>query len=161
MGLTIRKANIDDSEILASIISTSNKCIAEKFNLTRDNTPKHPSFCTKEWIYNDFERGEIYYILENDKISIGCVAYEQPDNNTAYLNRLSVIPSARNKGYGEKLVNFHLNLAREQRVNEVSIGIINKHTQLKEWYKSLGFTETFVKVFPHLPFDVCFMKIST
>ncbi|MCP3887838.1 MAG: GNAT family N-acetyltransferase [Desulfobulbaceae bacterium] len=34
----------------------------------------------------------------------GCVAFEQSDNDTAYLNRLSVSPGFRHKGIGSLLV---------------------------------------------------------
>ena len=43
-------------------------------------------------------------------------------------------------------------------VDEVSNGIIAKHTKLKEWYARLGFLENGLKENSHLPFDVLIMK---
>lgn len=156
----IRKASIDDKDLLANIISTSNKDVAKKFDLNRENCPKHPSFCTPGWISEDFSRGEIYFILEVDSTPVGCVAYEQPNKSTSYLNRLAVLPEHRHKGYGEFLVNHHLKYSRRLNIKSVSIGIINKHNKLKQWYKKIGFKEDGLKVFDHLPFDVCFLSIN-
>jgi len=39
----------------------------------------------------------------------------------------------------------------------VSIGIIANDTQLKQWYKKIGFAEGETRKYEHLPFDVMFM----
>lgn len=158
--INIRQATDKDSKLLADIISSANKDVAVKFGLNADNNSKHPSFCTAEWIEEDLKRGEIYFIYESDNLALGCVAFEQPDSETAYLNRLAVIPEYRNNGVGQKLVNYHLNLSKEKGIKNVSIGIIDKHISLKNWYKKLGFKESGLKVFDHLPFDVCFLTYS-
>jgi hypothetical protein len=56
------------------------------------------------------------------------------------------------------LVNHIINYAKSKGVLEISIGIIANHTDLKNWYLKLGFVKNGVKEFPHLPFDVLFMK---
>jgi hypothetical protein len=40
----------------------------------------------------------------------------------------------------------------------VNIGIIAEQTELKKWYKGIGFIEGESKEFPHLPFRVAFMS---
>jgi len=42
--------------------------------------------------------------------------------------------------------------------HRVSIGIIAEHTELKNWYKRIGFVEGESKEFPPLPFRVTFMS---
>lgn len=158
MKVEIRDASKSDSEILANIISKSNKEIALMFGLNEGNTPKHPSLCTKDWIDCDFQRGEIYFILEVNDVPVGCVAYEQPDGSTSYLNRLAVLPDYRNKGFGAKLVKYHEKHSKQAGVHKISIGIINKHALLKKWYINLGFKENEVKTLHHLPFDVCMLS---
>ena len=158
--MKIITATINDSEEIARIVAISNKDVAEMFNINRQNNPKHPSFYNKEWVISDFERGEQYFLYyENEKI-VGCVAFEQPNKNVGYLNRLSVLPDNRKKGIGTKLVNHTLDYAKSKGVNEISIGIIAKHKILKNWYLRLGFIENGIKKFPHLPFDVLFMKYN-
>ncbi len=156
--MTILKASSDDAQSIADIVSISNKDVAEKFAINKDNNPKHPSFYNKQWALSDFDRGEEYffYLLEGKKV--GCVAFEQPNENVGYLNRLSVLPEHRHQGAGAELVKFILQYAEQKGIEEVSIGIIAEHEVLKHWYRTLGFVENGVKQFPHLPFDVMFMK---
>ena len=158
--MNIITASIFDSEEIAKIVAISNKDVAEMFCLNRQNNPKHPSFYDKEWVVSDFERGEEYFLYRENKIFVGCVAFEQPNSRVGYLNRLSVLPTNRRKGIGEKLVKHTLDYANSKGINEISIGIIAKHKTLKNWYLHLGFIENGIKEFPHLPFDVLFMKYS-
>lgn len=153
----IQIASLSDAEKLALIVRNSNKDVADKFDITFENNPKHPSFYTKEWVLKDFERGEEYFLYQENNEYLGCVAFEQPNTETAYLNRLSVLPMYRRNGIGEKLVTHIIEHSKEKNVKTISIGIITKHEQLKTWYSKLGFKEGDTKIFSHLPFDVTFM----
>jgi len=181
MNENIQQANPSYAAPIAALVSDSNKDVAIRFNLTDKNSPKHPSFCSVDWVKEDFERGVVYFIFKLKDKPVGCVAFETPDPDTAYLNRLSVIPSARNTGIGNKLVlhhlNYskkraissntgignklvlhHLNYSKKRAISKVSIGIIAQHTELKNWYKQIGFQEGETKQFEHLPFEVCYMS---
>jgi GNAT superfamily N-acetyltransferase len=153
----IVKAERDNAELLATLVSKSNMDVADSFNLHINNAPKHPSFCTSEWIQADFDRGQEYFLVIANTTAQGCVAFEQPDANTVYLNRLSVLPEFRHKGIGTLLVKHILDYATSKNAITVSIGIIAEHTQLKNWYLTLGFIEGATQKFPHLPFDVLYM----
>jgi GNAT superfamily N-acetyltransferase len=158
--MNIVKASVVDAKAIAEIISASNKDVADEFGLNRDNNPKHPSFCTQDWVIGDFERGEEYFIYKKEGVSIGCVAFENPRPGIAYLNRLSVLPDYRHEGVGAELVKHVFAYAKSKQIQNISIGIIAKHTKLKNWYKKLGFVEGDVKRFPHLPFDVQYMRFE-
>lgn len=86
-------------------------------------------------------RGEEYFLLSENNTAIGCVAFEYPRPNTAYLNRLSVLPSHRHKGAGYLLVRHVFQYAKEKDIERMSIGIIANHNVLKAWYLRLGFIE--------------------
>ncbi len=159
--MNIIQATIDDTNLLSVIISNANKDVAIKFGLNEQNAPKHPSFCNEDWITSDFNRGEIYFISQTQGISTGCVAFEQPDPKTAYLNRLAVLPEYRHNGIGAALVKHIINISRSKKIETISIGIIARHTMLKTWYSDLGFNEVSTKIVDHLPFDVTFMNYST
>lgn len=160
MNEIIRDARIEDAQLIASIVSEANKDVARRFHLNYENAPKHPSFCTADWIKADFERGALYCIYELDSVPLGCVSFESATPDTAYLNRLSVLPSARCKGVGEKLVRRHIMVSKEKEITKITIGIIADFTELKNWYVRLGFKEGVTKVFAHLPFQVCFMSLE-
>jgi len=158
--MTIVKANIEQAKKIAEIISESNKAVAKRFDITYENNPKHPSFYTAEWVASDFERGEKYFVAEHDGNFIGCVAFESPEPTLAYLNRLSVLPQYRRMGVGEKLVKHLIDYSNLQGVETVSIGIIAKFTELKNWYIKLGFIEGETKTFSHLPFQVMYLSFT-
>jgi diamine N-acetyltransferase len=158
MVIQMRKADTADITLLSRLIRDSHQDVAERFCLTPDNCPKHPSNCTDEWIEKDLIRGVVYYILEYKGMPVGCVAIEQSPSGVCFLERLSVLPEQRKCGFGRSLVNNALLKAKTMGAQEVGIGIIAQNTQLKEWYGKIGFAERETKDVPHLPFRVTFMS---
>ena len=143
---------------MVETIRKSFQDVAIRFDLTQENAPRHPSNCTKEWIQKDMASGINYYVAENINVAVGCVALEQANSDICYLERLAVLPDQRRRGFGGKLVNDVLSKAKSLGVQRVNIGIIAKHTELKNWYKEIGFVEGETKEFSHLLFHVTFMS---
>ncbi len=156
----IREAQTSDASELSSLIRHAYRDVADQFELTATNCPKHPSNCTDGWVENDFSRGVRYFILEKEHKSVGCAAIEMAGHGLCYLERLAVLPSERHKGNGQQLVEHVFQEARKLNIEKISIGIINQQTELKQWYKKMGFVEGEIKEFEHLPFCVCFMTID-
>ena len=104
MSPKIRICTKEDSRVLADIIRRSFRDIAERFGLTQENAPRHPSNCTVDWIRKDMERGVIYFALENRNHVVGCVALERANTEVCYLERLAVLPDHRRRGFGKALV---------------------------------------------------------
>ena len=156
--MNIREATISDTETLSKIIRVSYQTVADRFGLNNSNCPKHPSNCTSDWINSDFERGVTYFLLVTDGEKTGCVALEKADHELCYLERLAVIPEYRNKGIGKCLVDYVFNEAKMLGCKRISIGIISKQQELKNWYSRIGFKEGVTTSFDHLPFDVTFME---
>ena len=156
--MNIRRATISDVEALGRIIRRSYQTVALEFDLNDSNCPKHPSNCTSDWIISDFERGVTYSLLESDRKEIGCAALEEADPELCYLERLAVIPESRNQGFGRSLVDYTFHEARMLGCKRISIGIIAKQHELKNWYSRIGFKEGITKLFDHLPFEVTFME---
>jgi hypothetical protein len=61
MNEIIRQAKIEDAEVIAAIVREANKDVAQRFNLNRENAPKHPSFCNAAWVKADFQRRAVYF----------------------------------------------------------------------------------------------------
>lgn len=120
--MNIRSTTALDAELLARLVSEANKDVAERFKLTADNCPKHPSFCTAAWIRSDMARGEVYFVALLDGEAVGCVATEYPSPGVSYLNRLAVLPSHRRRRLGTALTNHVLGQAGERggRVTSLS-----------------------------------------
>jgi len=153
----IREADSNDVSLISGLVSECFRDVAERFNLTLENCPKHPSHCTDEWIENDFARGVTFYILESDVMALGCVAIEKADPDICYLERLGVLPEARRNGLGRALVDHIISRAKRIGAKQISIGIIADDVELKRWYLKMGFVEGETKEFDHLPFLVLFM----
>ena len=158
MSSKIRICTEEDTEVLTETIRRSFRDIAERFGLTQENGPSHPSNCTVDWIRKDLENGITYFAIENKNHVVGCVALEQANSEVCYLERLAVLPNQRRRGFGKALVSHVLSEVKLLGINYVSIGIIAEQTEVKDWYKRLGFVEGESKEFPHLPFRVTFMS---
>ncbi|CAB1064079.1 hypothetical protein D1BOALGB6SA_8870 [Olavius sp. associated proteobacterium Delta 1] len=159
-NIHIREADSHDISLLSHLIRQAYRDVADRFNLTPDNCPKHPSNCHDKWIENDFKRGVVYYILECDDSPIACAAIEKAEPGHCYLERLAVTPPHRNSGFGKVLTKHVFAEARALGARSVGIGIISEQTELKSWYRKIGFVEKETKRFPHLPFLVAFMTYT-
>lgn len=157
MGLQIRVGTKADIDVLVEIIQDSFLNVAERFGLTPQNSPTHPSNCRPEWLLREMNRGVTFYMLENEGQPAGCVALEKISDEVCYLERLAVLPRERRKGFGEALVKHVLSKARLLDVYRVGIGIIADHKELQDWYEKLGFEEVESKRFPQLIFRVILM----
>lgn len=166
--MEIREAKTSEADVLARIVRQANIPVAEQFGLTRDNAPNHPSFCTRDWILKGVDRGERYFLAHAEGGAAsgagsgpaGCVAYESPEPDLAFLNRLAVLPGLQRRGLGSALVTHVEALARSHGKKTISIGIIRAHTGLRDWYAGLGFVPAGTRQFDHLPFDVLFMHLD-
>jgi N-acetylglutamate synthase-like GNAT family acetyltransferase len=160
MEYTIRQARSEDSETLVKLIRTGFRDVAERFGLTRENCPTHPSNCTLESVKADLSKGVKYFVLEQDGSPVGCVAVEQANPQTCYVERLAVLAESRHKGFGQALMKHAMGVAKELGAVRAEIGIISGNVELKDWYERMGFVVTQTRNFPHLPFQVTFMAID-
>jgi len=158
--MIIRQANEADIGVLVTLLRSSFRDVAERFELTAENCPRNPAFCTEQRVTSDFERDLRYYILHKDGRPCGCVALERANPDVCYLERLAVLPEQRRKGYGTTLVNYVFDQAKKIGAKRLEIGIIAKDTRLKNWYERFGFVLKGTKTFDHLPFTVAFMSVG-
>ena len=158
MDYIIRDATEADADLLVSLIRGSFADVAERFGLTPENAPTHPSNCTPEWIHSAFAKGVRYYLMQGPQGPVGCVALEHAETEVCYLGRLAVLPPFRGHGFGRALVDHVMDKARELGVRRVELGIISADARLREWYEKLGFSAMTTAQFKYLPFEVTFMR---
>ena len=162
MPTPIVTAPRQDAALLAGIIRKSHRSVAEKFNLTPENCPSHPSLCQADWVEQGMDRGEVYYLYQLKGEPVGCVAFAMPEKEQGigFLNRLSVLPRHRRQGIGKDLVTHVLDRAKQEGLSQVTIGIIEPYTRLKDWYIKQGFILGEKKAFAHLPFEVRYLAYN-
>jgi len=157
-GHRIRMATAEEETLLAETVRRSFRDVAERFGLTPENCPRHPSNCTADWIQEDLCRGAVYFLVECGGNAVGCAALEKAADRICYLERLSVLPAYRRRGCGAALVDRILQEARSLGAREVHIGIIADQKELQSWYERQGFVAGDTRVFAHLPFRVRFLS---
>ena len=113
------------------IIKTSFTTVAKEFNLTKKNSPTHPSFFTFDKLQKMIEKGVKFFGFYKDDKAVGIIAIEKASESLYYLEKLAVLPEFRDKGYGEKLVAFLFNYVKKNKGEKISIGIIDENTVLK------------------------------
>ena len=142
----------------ASVIRDSFKTVASEFALTRKNCPTHPSFVTVRQLDELQRKGVKFFGLFLGDAQVGFIAVEKAEESLYYIEKLAVLLQHRYRGYGTALMEFALNYVQESKGEKVSLGVIDEHTVLKNWYRAMGFKETLTRKYDHLPFTVCFME---
>jgi ribosomal protein S18 acetylase RimI-like enzyme len=145
-------------ETSASVIRASFLTVAREFNITPENAPTNAAFIKHADLLKMRERGIAMFGLFEDKAQIGFVAVEKADGGIFYMEKLAVLPEYRHRGYGRTLIDFVCEYVKNEGGSAISIGIIDHHSVLKNWYRACGFTITDTKSFGNLSFKVCFLS---
>ena len=154
----IREVNDDELDQCADVIRRGFGTVAEDFGLTIENVPTNGAFIKTERLAADREKGNKMYVLTEKEAIVGFMQLEKADAQRYYLQKISVLPECRHRGYGKKLLQFTDEKVREFGGKKIEIAIIEENEQLKKWYIQNGFTHTSTKKFEHLPFTVGFMQ---
>ena len=150
---------IDDA---VKAIRHSFKPVARRFGLTLQNCPTHPSFIEKDRLTETAGRDGRLFSCYVDNHVIGFYSLKRSRKNAGifFLERLCVSPANQKRGIGATLLSHSCAQAAGLGAQKLSLGLIDAHTELKEWYGRRGFMQTEIREFAHLPFTVCFMEKS-
>jgi ribosomal protein S18 acetylase RimI-like enzyme len=150
--------SVEHLPMYAEVIRQSFTTVAENFKLTKENCPTHTSFITNERLKDKIKDG--YYsfgYFANGKL-VGFVSLTDMGGGVYELNNLAILPEVRHFGYGKALLDYCKEKVKELGGTKITIGIIEEHTILKEWYGVNGFVHTGTKGFTHLPFTAGYME---
>jgi GNAT superfamily N-acetyltransferase len=136
MPLYIRKANDNDAEILAELMSElTNEPISAQIAKDRLNFVKNSPF--------DF----LYVCVENEEV-LGFLAFRIRENieaPTRYgeISAIVVNPKARNKGVGRFLMEYAEKLAKEHEcIGTWLVSGFGREEEAHKFYKKLGYEIT-------------------
>lgn len=149
-----------DLSAIVNVLNISHATVARDFGFTKDTNPTNNAFIDEQTLLTQLNSGIDLYAISNNGKMIACIAIEQSSRepSTFYIEKVSVIPEFRNKGYGLKLMNFATSKIKALGAKTISISLIDSNQKLKNWYLLQGFAESSFKDFEHLPFRVCFMR---
>ena len=150
-----------DLDRLLHVIKKSFLTVADEFGLSEKNAPTNPAFLKMDSLEKSIMNNVDFYIAKIENEVVGCVGV-QPGKAAGeyYIERLAVLPSHRHNDIGRQLLEHAVKEIKTRKGEVISVGIINENIILKQWYQKFGFETCDVKVFSHLPFTVCFMKIE-
>jgi phosphoribosylglycinamide formyltransferase 1 len=148
-----------DFDAAAAVVRAGFQTPAQRFGLTRENCPAHPSFADGARLLKIQESGGTFFCAFRTNGIVGCVGVEgsRDQPGTWYLEKLVVLAECRSTGLGALLLDHGCHAIREFGGTKVSIGLIDHDEELKAWYGKRGFVQTHTRTFDHLPFTVCFM----
>ena len=147
MDLNIRRANIEDYEKI-------NKLFWQSDNFHYNNEPyiyeKTNDGCrTKEYIESLLnDKINIFIILEKENEIIGfLIAYEETKGHLPFhkkrkyivLDNIVIYENYRNNGYGEKLLNYIIEYAKNGNYNDIVLNVYKFNENAIKLYEKKGF----------------------
>lgn len=90
---------------------------------------------------------EFYFLVQSDevtgylKVNIGNAQTEQQSKNALEIERIYVKSEFKRKGFGKALIDKALEVAKNQRVENIWLGVWEKNTYAIAFYKKVGFME--------------------
>lgn len=175
----------DDFVPLAELLNQAFAPVAEAFGLTRENSPNHNAFITGSELKAQLTGNREFYLWteqeqahaqeeakekeekkrariqrSRQELPVGFIAIERSASapGTFYIEKVAVRPRYRHAGVGRRLMEFATERIASLGGKRISIGLIDSHSVLKNWYADQGYVQTAVRNFAHLPFEVCLME---
>lgn len=158
--ITIQRLVDVDLEIAAQVIRESFATVADDFDLTIDNCPTNGAFTQAKHLKIDLEKGNQLFGLYLGKKMIGFFELVYNEGNQATLEKVAIIPPERGKKYGEFILDKVREIAKNDHIERIDIGIIKENIRLKEWYQRNGYQIVRSQNFAHLPFEVLYMQLN-
>jgi len=143
-------------EIIRTVFGT----VAKEMGYTEASVPVFPAFITVEKLEAIKDRGAVFFGMFIGTRQVGFIAAEKEKPGNYYIEKLAVLPEFRHLGLGMKLVNHVIAYAKSKGYRKLNLTMVDENQVLKKWYLDMGFKETVVRKFDHLPFLVSFMELD-
>lgn len=154
----IENVKQQDLPACLKVIHTACGTVAKEFGLTRDNCPTNGAFMPLSRLQAEFAAASGSYAYREDGRILGFAMLCPRQEGAFKLEKLAVLPEARRRGIGAKLVEHVCAQAKALGGQRLLIGIIEENTRLRAWYESQGFVHLGTEHIPHLPFTVGHMQ---
>jgi ribosomal protein S18 acetylase RimI-like enzyme len=173
--LVLREADRADAVLLARLIRRAFATVAARQGITRAAWPSFAAFTPASRVRELMDAGFRYVILEDGGRPVGCVCMRRldpdpslsPDTRgaagwpvlarTVHVRHLAVLPEARGRGLGGRLLAHVVSRARRCRARRVTLGIVGPDKELQSWYARRGFQVLETASYNDLPCTVTWM----
>jgi ribosomal protein S18 acetylase RimI-like enzyme len=156
--LQIREITGENLDKSVNIIRRAFGTVAEEMGYTEALVSAFPAFTTVEKLNVLKSRGAVFFGGFIDGKQAGFAALEKEPDGKYYIKRISVLPEYRHSGLGRALVNHVIGYVRNKGETKLHLTMADENPVLRNWYLGMGFKETSIKKFEHLPFYVSFME---
>jgi len=156
----IREAGRQDAPLLLGLIQESFETLYRRVGLTPANFSRHAAHMGADWVLEQMDTGNRFFILEDSGLACGCVALRTADAGAVELRRLAVLPARRRRGCGQALVAHVVAEARCLGARRIMLGLWATDPELRRWYERRGFAVTETKTYPDLPLAVTHMAMD-
>ena len=95
-------------------------------------------FQSKKAITEQLKNGFLYFLIKNNKNSIGYIGVLVEDKQL-FLSKLYITLAERGKGHGRKALEFLEQLAIEKNLSKISLTVNRYNSATINTYKKLGF----------------------
>lgn len=155
---TIKEIEYIELDACTHVIRESFSTVAKEYRLTRQNCPTNGAFIETSRLIADWNKGNLMFGLYCGKTLTGFMELELKKPDIYELKKLAILPEYRHLGYGSLLLSYAQQIALDNHVSKISLGMIEENTLLKNWYIKHGFKHIGTQNFNHLPFKVGFME---
>lgn len=153
MSIIIMEQDFCDLSECVEVIHRGFAETARLQGFTVQNNPTHGAFVTTERLMSEKTNGVMLFCTLLDGKRTGFFGLDLREN-TAIIEKLTVVPEHRHNGYGTQMIEFAKNLAVSKGKSALTAGIIGTDERLWEWYRRNGFVVEEERNFPHLSFPV-------
>lgn len=138
----IRKAEFSDASMLNFLIRKCFSDVAQRFGITMENTPDHPSNSSVETVQKSISNGIKFFIKIDRGIPAGYMGLEHTSDSVCSIVHLGVLPGRRRRGFGTELLEKAVVESKKVGAGCIVSNILTDDTALRQWHEKFGFSET-------------------
>ena len=159
-AVVIREAGSAEAAIIARIIQEAFRGQAEAQTITREAYPRYAAFTDEESVLKAQEKGNRTVLLRLGDTPIGGIWHtlDRDDPQLGHVNKLTVLPEYRGRGYGEMLFAYAEGELRVLGACRARLTCNARLTGLHTFYERLGYRKIKQEAWPFLPFEVLTME---
>lgn len=140
--MAIVPAGLDDISELVDLVETCYRGEDSRKGWTTEIDLIGGTRVTPTMMHEDLEKPGVVILkyVDNGKI-IGC-AYTERQDDKLFTGMLCVRPDLQAAGLGKKIMKVVEDMARDLKLEHVSICVVSRRTELVQWYERRGFVKT-------------------